>query len=106
MKIFGDKLQVGDTIWYEWVWGFKQGTIVNTEFLVNKKIFVLDNDDRIPINDWYYTDRSDITIDMIDTLIQQSKERLFELNEESKLIQAKINALVKQLNELEKFKNE
>ena len=107
MKIWANELKIGETVWYEWVWGFKRATIVSIDkHTFSLPTLVFDNDDRIFVNQYCYTDRSDITNDMIDDIISQGKEKLFEWGEEIKLFQAKIEALTKQLNDLEKFKNE
>ena len=107
MKILANDLKVGETVWYEWVCGFKQATVVSIDkhtFLMPTLVF--DNNDKIFVNCYCYTDRSDITNDMIDNILLEAKARRFEWGEEITLLQTKIDTITKQINDLEKFKNE
>ena len=107
MKIWANELKVGETVWYEWVFTFKQATVVSIDtktFAIPTLVF--DNGDKIFINIYCYTDRSDITNDMIDDLLRRGKETIWEWGNEITILQTKIDELTKQLNDLEKFKNE
>ena len=107
MKIWANELKAGETVWYEWVFTFKQATVVSIDtktFAIPALVF--DNGDKIFINNYCYTDRSDITNDMIDDLLIRGKDTIWQWGNEITILQTKINELTKQLNDLEKFKNE
>ena len=107
MKIWAKNLKIGETVWYEWVFTFKQATVVSIDtktFAIPALVF--DNGDKIFINNYCYTDRSDITNDMIDDLLIRGKDTIWQWGNEITILQTKINELTKQLNDLEKFKNE
>ena len=107
MKIWANDLKIGETVWYEWIWCFKQATVVS----IDKRTFsmptlVFDNGDKIFVNQYCYTDKSDITSEMIDDMLLEAKAKRFEWGEEITLLQTKIDTITKQINDLEKFKNE
>ena len=107
MKIWANDLKIGETVWYEWVWGFKQAKVAEIDkHTFSMPTLVFDNGDKIFVNQYCYTDRSDITNDMIDNILLEAKAKRFEWGEEITLLQTKIDAITKQINDLEKFKDE
>ena len=107
MKLWANKVKVGETIWYEYLWEFKQSTVkeIDTKTYAIPNL-IMNNGDRLFVNTYVYTDKSDITVEMIDDILRQGKEKLFELGKKLTLFQTEIDVLTRQLNELENFKNE
>jgi hypothetical protein len=107
MKIWANDLKVGDAIWYEDLWCFKHSKVVEIDCKTFKMpSLIMENNDRLFVNQYCYTDKSDITSEMIDNMLLEAKTKQFEWGEEITLLQTKIDTITKQINDLENFKNE
>ena len=48
MKIWANDLKVGEAVWYEWVWGFKQAKVAEIDkHTFSMPTLVFDNGDKI-----------------------------------------------------------
>ena len=84
MKIDGNDLKVGDIVWYEFAYEYKQGTIKEISFNVaNPPLIIMDNGDGIFVDDGvFYTEKSDITNEMIDEIVFEARNAIRFWNNE------------------------
>lgn len=94
MKIWANELNVGDNIWYDWLTDFKNATVVEKIRTFKMPAFKLDNDDILFANTYVYTDRSDITNEMIDDKIRYCQDCIKSHNETI----AEMNSLIDNRN--------
>lgn len=104
MKIWANDLKVGDNIWYNWVIDFKNATVVEKLSTFKMPAFKLDNDDILFANQYVYTDRSDITDEMIDDMILYLQGRIKSHNETITEMYRLIDNINKNIDHLKQMK--
>lgn len=104
MKIWANKLNIGDNIWYSWLTEFKNATVVEKLSTFKMPAFKLDNDDILYANQYVYTDRSDITNEMIDDMIHYCQGRIKSHNETITEMYRLIDNMNKNISHLKQMK--
>jgi signal peptidase I len=106
MKVWGNDLKIGDSIWYESYYNFKHGIVKKRDDLTFRmSSLILNNGDRIFVNSYYYTEREDITNEVIDEVINSVKTKINKLNKDKDDIDSSIHLLEERINNLNRFKN-
>lgn len=102
MKIWGNDIQVGQEIYYERGFEIKHSEVVERD---NKTFrlpsLILENGDRLFVNDWYYTEKQDIIDDLVESLKEKCKSSISILDEDIALLKAKKFELENRLKNLE-----
>ena len=106
MKIWADNVKVGDSFWYRSSQGFSFSKVVKKDF----KTFlmpslIMENGDRVFVNEWVYEDKRDISKEEIDTMITYYKSVIEDCEIEIQATQMKIARISKDIQELENCKN-
>jgi hypothetical protein len=106
MKVWGNDLKIGDSIWYESYYNFEHGIVKKRDDLTFRmSSLILNNGDRIFVNSYYYTEREDITNEVIDEVINSVKTKINKLNKDKDDIDSSIHLLEERINNLNRFKN-
>lgn len=106
MKIWGDNLKVGDTIYYEYDFDIKQSTVKKRDtktFMMPS--LILENGDRLFVNDYYYTEKQEVIDNIIEELKDRCKSKLEEIDKQQKLLSFSKSVIEDKLKELNKFTN-
>lgn len=104
MKIWGDNLKVGDTIWYEYDYDIRQSTVKKRDtktFMMPS--LILENGNRIFVNDYYYTEKQEVIDNIVEDLKDRCKSKLEEIDKQQKLLQFSKIVIEDKLKELDKF---
>ena len=79
MKIWGNDLKVGDTIYYECHFDIRQSTVKKIDTMTFKMpSLILENGNRIFVNEYYYTEKQEV----IDNILEELKNKLSKVNNE------------------------
>lgn len=106
MKIWGDNLKVGDTIWYEYDYDIRQSTVKKRDtktFMMPS--LIMENDNRLFVNDYYYTEKQEVIDNIVEDLKDRCKSKLEEIDKQQKLLQFSKIVIEDKLKELDKFTN-
>lgn len=104
MKIWGNHLKVGDTIWYEYDYDIRQSTVKKRDtktFMMPS--LILENGNRIFVNDYYYTEKQEVIDNIVEDLKDRCKSKLEEIDKQQKLLQFSKIVIEDKLKELDKF---
>lgn len=104
MKIWGDNLKVGDTIWYEYDYDIRQSTVKKRDtktFMMPS--LILENGNRIFVNDYYYTEKQEVIDNIVEDLKDRCKSKLEEIDKQQKLLHFSKIVIEDKLKELDKF---
>ena len=105
MKIWGNDLKVGDTIYYEYDLDFRQSTVkVKDTKTYKMPSLIMENGDRIFVNDYYYTEKQEVIDNLIDELKNRCLKKLDEIKKEQELLTFTESVIKDKLKELRKFK--
>ena len=105
MKIWGNDLKVGDTIYYEYDLDFRQSTVkVKDTKSFKMPSLIMENGDRIFVNDYYYTEKQEVIDNLIDELKNRCLKKLDEIKKEQELLTFTESVIKDKLKELRKFK--
>lgn len=104
MKIWADNVKVGDSFWYKSSSGFRFSKVVKKDF----KTFlmpslIMENGDRLFVNEWVYENKEDISKEEIEVLIAYQESVIKECEKEIETTQMKIARISKDIQELKKF---
>ena len=104
MKIWADNVKVGDEFWYKSSQGFSFSKVVKKDF----KTFlmpslIMENGDRLFVNEWVYENKEDISKEEIEILIAYQESVIKECEKEIETTQIKIARISKDIQELKKF---
>lgn len=105
MKIWADNVKVGDEIWYKSSVGFRFSKVIQKDF----KTFlmpslIMENRDRLFVNEWVYENKEDISEEEIETLITYQESVIKECEKEIQTIQMKIARISKDIQELKNLR--
>ena len=104
MKIWGKNLKVGDTIYYEYDYDIRQSTVKerdNKTFMMPS--LILENGNRIFINDYYYTEKQEVIDNILEELKNKCKSKLEDIDKQQKLLKISKSIIEDKLKELDKF---
>ena len=104
MKIWGNNLKVGDTIYYEYDYDIRQSTVKERDTKTFKMpSLILENGDRLFVNDYYYTEKQEVIDNIVEDLKDRCKSKLEEIDKQQKLLQFSKTVIEDKLKELDKF---
>lgn len=106
MRIWADNVKVGDEIWYKSSSGFRFSKVVKKDF----KTFLMpsllmENRDRLFVNEWVYESWEDISKEKIETLITYQESVIKECEKEIQTNQMKITRISKDIQELKNLED-
>ena len=105
MKIWGNDISIGEDIWYEDSFTFKYSKVKERdEITYLMPSLIMGNGDRLFVNQYVYTDRKDITNEMIDKKIDDAKLLIKAHEMEKENIDRNISRLKRDIKNLNNFK--
>ena len=105
MKIWGNNLNVGDTIYYEYDLDIRKSTVKEKDtksFRIPS--LILENGNRIFVNEYYYTEKQEVIDNLIDDLKNRCENKLNDIKKEQELLTFTESIIKDKLKELRKFK--
>lgn len=104
MKIWGNNLNVGDTIYYEYDFEIKQSTVKakDTESFKMPSL-IMENGDRIFVNSYYYTEKQEVIDNLVKEIQTRCLNKLDEIKKEQKHLTFRETIIKDKLKELRKF---
>ena len=104
MKIWGNDLKVGDTIWYEYDYDIRQSTVKKRDAKTFRMpSLIMENDDRLFVNDYYYTEKQEVIDNILEDLKDRCKSKLEEIDKQQNLLKFSKTVIEDKLKELDKF---
>ena len=104
MKIWANELNVGDNIWYQSGYEFKNATIIEKSYDFKMPTFKLDNGELLFVNAYVYTDRMDITNELIDDVIDSCNKEVESYTSEIIILSDKIAKMKQHIYKLKQMK--
>lgn len=107
MKIWGNNLKVGDTIYYEYDFEIKQSTVKEKDTKsFRMPSLIMENGNRIFVNSYYYTEKQEVIDNMIDELKNRCINKLNDIKNEKDLLKYREVIINEKLNKLNNFQND
>lgn len=104
MKIWGNHLKVGDTIYYEYDYDIRQSTVKERdEKSFRMPSLIMENGNRIFVNDYYYTEKQEVIDNILEELKDRCKSKLEDIDKQQKLLIFSKSVIEDKLKELDKF---
>jgi hypothetical protein len=104
MKIWGNHLKVGDTIYYEYDYDIRQSTVKERdEKSFRMPSLIMENGNRIFVNDYYYTEKQEVIDNILEELKNKCKSKLEDIDKQQKLLFFSKSVIEDKLKELDKF---
>jgi hypothetical protein len=104
MKIWGNHLKVGDTIYYEYDYDIRQSTVKERdEKSFRMPSLIMENGNRIFVNDYYYTEKQEVIDNILENLKNRCKSKLEEIDKQQNLLKFSKLVIEDKLKELDKF---
>lgn len=104
MKIWGNHLKVGDTIYYEYDYDIRQSTVKERdEKSFRMPSLIMENGNRIFVNDYYYTEKQEVIDNILEELKNKCKSKLEEIDKQQNLLKFSKLVIEDKLKELDKF---
>ena len=104
MKIWGNHLKVGDTIYYEYDYDIRQSTVKERdEKSFRMPSLIMENGNRIFVNDYYYTEKQEVINNILEELKNKCKSKLEDIDKQQNLLKFSKSVIEDKLKELDKF---
>lgn len=104
MKIWGNRLEVGDTVYYEYDLDIKQSTVKEKDTKTFRMpSLIMENGDRIFVNDYCYTEKQEAIDNLLDELKDRCKRKLDETAKQMEYLKHTMTMLNYKLKNLENF---
>ena len=104
MKIWGNDLKVGDTIYYEYDFDIRQSTVKEIDTMSFKMpSLILENGNRIFVNSYYYTEKQEVIDNILEDLKDRCKSKLEDIDKQQKLLKFSKSIIEDKLKELDNF---
>jgi hypothetical protein len=104
MKIWGNHLKVGDTIYYEYDYDIRQSTVKERDTKTFKMpSLIMENGNRIFVNDYYYTEKQEVIDNILEELKDRCKSKLEDIDKQQKILNFSKSVIEDKLKELDKF---
>jgi hypothetical protein len=104
MKIWGNDLKVGDTIYYEYDFDIRQSTVKERDTKTFKMpSLIMENGNRLFVNDYYYTEKQEVIDNILEDLKDRCKSKLEDIDKQQKILEISKSMLENKLKELDKF---
>lgn len=106
MRIWGNHLKVGDTIYYEYDYDIRQSTVKERDTKTFKMpSLIMENGDRLFVNDYFYTEKQEVIDNILEDLKYKCKSKLEEIDKQQNLLKFSKLVIEDKLKELDKFTN-
>lgn len=107
MKIWGNNLKVGDTIYYEYDFEIRQSTVKEKDTKsFRMPSLIMENGNRIFVNSYYYTEKQEVIDNLIDELKNRCINKLNDIKKEKDLLKYREVIINDKLNKLNEFRND
>lgn len=104
MKIWGNNLKVGDTIYYEYDFEIRQSTVKEKDTKSFKMpSLIMENGDRIFVNSYYYTEKQEVIDNLLKEIQTRCLDKLDEIKKEQEHLTFRETLIKDKLKELRKF---
>ena len=104
MKIWGNHLKVGDTIYYESDLDIRKSTVKERDTKTFRMpSLILENGNRIFVNKYYYTEKQEVIDNMLQELKDRCKSKLEDIDKQQKQLKFSKSIIEYKLKELDKF---
>lgn len=104
MKIWGNHLKVGDTIYYEYDYDIRQSTVKERDTKTFRMpSLIMEDGNRIFVNDYYYTEKQEVIDNILEELKDRCKYKLEDIDKQQKLLKFSKSVIEDKLKELDKF---
>lgn len=106
MKIWGNNIKIGQGIYYEHDFEIKYSKVTERDTKTFKMpSLILENGDRLFVNNWYYTEKQDIIDNLVESLKEKCKSYVSRLDEDITKLEVKKLEVETKLKNLEKWIN-
>jgi len=104
MKIWGNDLKVGDTIYYEYDYDIRRSTVKERDGKTFKMpSLIMENGDRIFVNSYYYTEKQEVIDNIIEDLKLRCKTKLEDTKKQIQFLKFTERVIADKLKELEEY---
>lgn len=104
MRIWGNHLKVGDTIYYEYDYDIRQSTVKERDTKTFRMpSLIMENGDRIFVNDYYYTEKQEVIDNILEDLKNKCKSKLEDIDKQQNLLKFSKLVIEDKLKELDEF---
>lgn len=104
MKIWGNHLKVGDTIYYEYDYDIRQSTVKERdEKSFRMPSLIMENGDRVFVNNYYYTEKQEVIDNLLPELKERCQDKLDDIKKQKQLLEFSETVIKDKLKELDKF---
>lgn len=104
MKIWGNDLKVGDTIYYISDFDIRKSTVkTRDDMSFRMPSYIMENGDRIFVNDYYYTEKEEVIDNVITSLKDKCKKSLSDISAQMDVLKAREIVLKNKYKEIENF---
>ena len=104
MKIWGNDLKIGDTIYYEYDFEIKHSTVKERDTKTFKMpSLIMESGDRIFVNSYYYTEKQEVIDNVIEDLKSRCKTKLEDTKKQIQLLKFTETTISDKLKEIKKF---
>lgn len=104
MKIWGNDLKVGDTIYYEYDYDIRQSTVKERDTKTFRMpSLILENGDRLFVNDYFYTEKQEMIDNILEDVKNKCKSKLEDIDKQQKILKFSKSIIEDKLKELDKF---
>ena len=105
MKKWANDIEVGTNIWYQSDYEFKNATVIEKVYEFKMPAFKLDNGELLFVNAYVYTDRSDITNELINDVIDSCNKEVESYTSEIIILSDKIAKMKQHIYKLKQLKS-
>ena len=107
MKIWANDINIGQKVWYKYIYNFKCGIVKEKDTRTFRMpTLIMDNGDRIFVNEHVYTEREDLIGEPIENMIIHMNSKVNDLENKRKTIDEDIEYVKKQITKLQEFRNQ
>lgn len=104
MKIWGNNIEIGQEIYYEYDFEIKNSRVTERDTKTFKMpSLILENGDRLFVNDWYYTEKQEVIDNVLEDLKLRSKTKLEDTKKQIQLLKFTEIVIADKLKELEEY---
>ena len=107
MKIWGNDLKVGDTIYYEYDYDIRRSTVKERDGKTFKMpSLIMENGDRLFVNSYYYTEKQEVIDNILEDLKSRCKTKLEDTKKQIQLLKFTEIVIADKLKALEEYGKE
>ena len=104
MKIWGNNIEIGQEIYYEYDFEIKNSKVIKRDTKTFKMpSLILENGNRIFVNNWYYTEKQEVIDNILEDLKLRCKTKLEDTKKQIQLLKFTEKVIADKLKELEEY---